>query len=125
MLRRKRINKNKTDFHTADELIRHVFDAVALRALEVALGTADITKLDAPLDKCEFDKSVMDRVEVVIRDSIYHPDEEGCMASRNVALFMRDMILYLELSAVIKAGDIGRIEEVLKWITILFQAGTT
>ncbi|KAI1285145.1 hypothetical protein EDD11_000936, partial [Mortierella claussenii] len=35
------------------------------------------------------------------------------------------MIMYIELADAIKAGDIGRIEEVLKWITIIFQAGST
>ncbi|ORZ28544.1 hypothetical protein BCR41DRAFT_331178, partial [Lobosporangium transversale] len=45
--------------------------------------------------------------------------------SRNSALFLRDMLFYLELSSAIKAGDHGRIEEILKWITIMFQAGST
>lgn len=40
------------------------------------------------------------------------------------ALLFRDLTIYMELSAAIKAGYIGRIEEVLKSITILFQSGS-
>ncbi|KAF9275132.1 hypothetical protein BGZ74_004103 [Mortierella antarctica] len=34
-----------------------------------------------------------------------------------------DMAVYIEFCAAIKAGDVGRIEQVLKRITIMFQAG--
>ncbi|KAF9307521.1 hypothetical protein BG003_000653 [Podila horticola] len=43
----------------------------------------------------------------------------------NAALFLRDMVIYKELSAAIKMGDVGRIEKVLRVITIMFQAGGT
>jgi hypothetical protein len=35
------------------------------------------------------------------------------------------MMFYLELSSAIKAGDIGRILHILKYLTIIFQAGKT
>ncbi|KAI1299937.1 hypothetical protein EDD11_006357 [Mortierella claussenii] len=41
----------------------------------------------------------------------------------NAVLFIRDMVVYIEFCAAIKAGDVGRIEEIIKWITIMFQAG--
>ncbi|ORY95115.1 hypothetical protein BCR41DRAFT_365226 [Lobosporangium transversale] len=44
------------------------------------------------------------------------------VGATNMFLFIRDMVLYLELRAAIKGGDIGRIEEVLYSITIMFQA---
>jgi hypothetical protein len=44
-------------------------------------------------------------------------------ANANAILFIRDMVVYIEFCAAIKAGDIGRIEEILKRITIMFQAG--
>ncbi|KAI8354355.1 hypothetical protein B0O80DRAFT_498363 [Mortierella sp. GBAus27b] len=43
----------------------------------------------------------------------------------NAALFLRDMVIYLELCASIKSGDIKRIEEVLRIITLMLQAGGT
>jgi hypothetical protein len=43
--------------------------------------------------------------------------------SINAAMFIRDMLLYIELGSAIKAGDIGRIEEIIRWLTLLFQAG--
>ncbi|KAF9171694.1 hypothetical protein BGX21_008067 [Mortierella sp. AD011] len=43
------------------------------------------------------------------------------IASRSAALFIRDMIIYRELAESIKVSDAGRIEEILKWITIFFQ----
>jgi hypothetical protein len=41
----------------------------------------------------------------------------------NAILFIRDMVVYLEFCAAIKEGDVGRIEEILKRITIMLQSG--
>ncbi|KAF9895998.1 hypothetical protein BX616_008371, partial [Lobosporangium transversale] len=45
--------------------------------------------------------------------------------SMNAALFIRDMLIYIELSSAIKAGDTGRIHEMLVWVTIFCQVGGT
>ncbi|KAF8928269.1 hypothetical protein BGZ52_003508 [Haplosporangium bisporale] len=41
----------------------------------------------------------------------------------NAAIFIRDMMVYMELSSSIKAGDVGRILNVMRMITIMFQGG--
>jgi hypothetical protein len=41
----------------------------------------------------------------------------------NALIFIRDMVVYLEFCAAIKEGDVGRIEEILKRITIMLQSG--
>ncbi|KAF9536338.1 hypothetical protein EC957_011323, partial [Mortierella hygrophila] len=41
-----------------------------------------------------------------------------------MVLLLRHTVIYLELCAAIKIGDIGRIEESLKWITVMLQNGS-
>ncbi|KAG0010672.1 hypothetical protein BGZ82_003329, partial [Podila clonocystis] len=41
----------------------------------------------------------------------------------NAAIFIRDMMVYMELNSSIKAGDVGRILDVMRTITIMFQGG--
>ncbi|KAG0071924.1 hypothetical protein BGZ92_004148 [Podila epicladia] len=43
--------------------------------------------------------------------------------SRIQTIQERNMAVYIEFCTAIKAGDVGRIEEILKRITIMFQAG--
>jgi hypothetical protein len=45
--------------------------------------------------------------------------------NRNATLFIRDALLYIDLSDAIRSGDIGRIEEALKWITVCVQSAST
>ncbi|KAF9110239.1 hypothetical protein BGX27_006606 [Mortierella sp. AM989] len=128
MLGRNRINIKKQDFHTADELIRHTFDSIVLRAHEV-LHDFDILNAEAPhLDHCSrikqlssISKRIVDKYYVNFEEF----QEKSDVDSSHVALFLRDAGLYIELSSAIKAGDIGRIEEILLWLTIMFQAGGT
>jgi hypothetical protein len=75
-------------------------------------------------DNVAFSNRINEKVmEIVDRDLTVPYMENN--SSRNAALFLRDMILYMELSSAIKIGDIGRIEKVLKWLTIIFHAGST
>ncbi|KAF9343521.1 hypothetical protein BGX26_005608 [Mortierella sp. AD094] len=123
-LGRKGVTKDHQDFHTADELIRHTFISTVRRASEAVLGS-DADKLDKDLsvdDRNAMFSTVADKV-VDRYYTKYRSFRKQCSAgSNNAALFLRDAALYLELSDAIKAGDIGRIEEVLVWLTIMFQA---
>ncbi|ORZ04325.1 hypothetical protein BCR41DRAFT_199438 [Lobosporangium transversale] len=47
------------------------------------------------------------------------------IVSDKTALFIRDMLIYIEFSSAIKAEDIGRIKESLVLITAICQAGGT
>ncbi|KAG0260428.1 hypothetical protein BG011_001899 [Mortierella polycephala] len=126
LLRRKRVNLDKPDFHATDELLRHTFDAMAMRAWEEVLDCEDLGDyIQDDLDG-ELNDAVNSRVDVLIeRYLIQNVEAHTEIATKNAALLLRDLMLYMELSSAIKAGDVGRIEEVIKWLTILFQAGST
>ncbi|KAK3811371.1 MAG: hypothetical protein JOS17DRAFT_842962 [Linnemannia elongata] len=133
VLRRKRLSKDNPNFHALDELIRHLFDAVALRAWHAVLKTDNIDSAADGLDNNALSilgTTTVDRIlDQFLSSDQQHSGNEtrplADMASKNAALFLRDAIVFLELGAAIKAGDIGRLERVLKWITVMFQAGLT
>src|SRR5690606_38798482 len=127
MLGRKRVSLDNPDFHATDELLRHTFDAMVLTAWQEVLDAADLDRFFKKLSKrrlSELTTAAVDTfMERYIDPSNLH--ELNSTASRNAALFIRDMLFYIELSAAIKASDVGRIEEVIKWLTIIFQGGAT
>ncbi|CAO3568653.1 unnamed protein product [Mortierella alpina] len=92
---RNRIFSDNPDFHSTDEFLRHVFNATVLRLWDVS-----------------------------IIDGRLNPEDINDPSSANATLFLREMTLYLELSSAIKVGDIGRIDKALKWLTIVFHAGS-
>ncbi|KAG0196116.1 hypothetical protein BGX28_010543 [Mortierella sp. GBA30] len=129
MLDRKRLNLESPNYHTADELLRQIFDAMVMRIFEVELELGEV-KLESfgMQDNFKRDKRILAAIEIIRKK--YLSDLDG-LASRlgimnaNAALFLRDMMLYMEFGAAIKVADIGRILEVLKVMTVLFQAGGT
>ncbi|KAG0012513.1 hypothetical protein BGZ82_002575, partial [Podila clonocystis] len=127
MLGWKRVKVDKLDFHAVDELLRHTFEAMVLRVWEIVLETDDLDTLAWELGAAGISHMTALNVDTILDRYLNISDSErfGSMASRNAALFIRDMLLYVELSSAIKMGDIGRIEEVLRWLTVMFQAGTT
>ncbi|KAG0349917.1 hypothetical protein BGZ54_004123 [Gamsiella multidivaricata] len=127
MLGRKRVNLDKPDFHATDELLRHTFDGIVLRLWEIEMGHDDIESFAFEGSADEL-KDFVDRKVTIILERYFttvNLDQLNGTASRNAALFLRDMMVYMELSSAIKCGDIGRIEESIRWITIIFQAGST
>lgn len=126
MLGRKRVNLDKPDFHATDELLHHTFDAMALRAWEIVLECDDLETLSSR-DPDAMCSDITSKVNNLIDQYLVTTNlaQLNGTASTNAALFLRDMLIYLELSSAIKAGDIGRIREAIKLITILFQAGST
>ncbi|KAF9342950.1 hypothetical protein BGX26_006523, partial [Mortierella sp. AD094] len=127
LLGRKRIQPEKPDFHASDDHIRENFDAMALRAFEEVLGTEDLGQFALLSDPDLINLRISSSVNAIIDKYINNSDrlEELGTRSRNGALFLRDAIIYLELSAAISAGDLGRLEEIFVWITLMFQAGAT
>ncbi|OAQ22070.1 hypothetical protein K457DRAFT_1783164, partial [Linnemannia elongata AG-77] len=117
MLQRRRVFSDNPDFHAMDELLRHVFTATVLRLWEMS-------NLNTCSNNAEFSNIVNEKVmEIIDRD--LNMSNVDHTPSRNAILFVRDMLLYMELSSAIKIGDIGRIEKALKWLTIIFHAGFT
>lgn len=124
MLRRKRIFCDNPEFHAMDEFLRHVFTAMVLRLWEVSMGAEEMQSLENYSDNAAFSDCINEKVMEIIDRDINAPNIENT-SSRNATLFLRDMIMYMELSSAIKIGDIGRIEKALKWLTIIFHAGST
>jgi hypothetical protein len=126
VLEKKRISHDKPNFHDLDELLRHVFDAMVLLIWEIELKTDEAcTKVSVqpPLSS----RVIEDKVEVILKQYLSTRNNRniGNQQSINATLFIRDMLLYIELGSAIKAGDIGRIEEIIRWLTLAFQAGGT
>ncbi|KAF9555720.1 hypothetical protein EC968_008657, partial [Mortierella alpina] len=123
---RRRVTLDKPDFHATHELLCHSFDAVALRAWEVILKSEDLKNYELPSMEERLRSSyVRLQASFFLRKFIEEPKELPDASSKNAGLFIRDMLMYLELGSAIKAGDIGRLENVIKYITIFMQAGGT
>ncbi|KAF9117910.1 hypothetical protein BGW39_001672 [Mortierella sp. 14UC] len=122
MLRRKRVRSEKHCFHTADELLRSKFDALVMclweEKLEARLEAEDESMLPRIVEAAEY-------LCAELSQPTQEYSKQRGTANTNAMLFIRDMLVYLELTAAIKCGDVGRIEEVLKTITIMFQATST
>ncbi|KAF9945827.1 hypothetical protein BGZ70_003540 [Mortierella alpina] len=120
---RNRIFSDNPDFHSTDEFLRHVFSATVLRLWDVSVTAEDTEGLAGCKDDTAFNNLVNAKMERIIDGSL-NPDDINDPSSANATLFLRDMTLYLELSSAIKVGDIGRIDSALKWLTIVFHAGS-
>ncbi|KAG0352206.1 hypothetical protein BGZ54_002902 [Gamsiella multidivaricata] len=125
MLNRKRVSINKFDFHAVNELLRHTFDAMVLRFWQVELGVEDLNAFGETHNQKELSDMVSERIPRFISRCL--DPEQRCqfdVASRNSFIFLRDTAFYLELANAIKAGDVGRIESVVKWISVMFQGSS-
>ncbi|KAG0041231.1 hypothetical protein BGZ83_002139 [Gryganskiella cystojenkinii] len=126
ILEKKRISQDKPNFHDLDELLRHVFDAMVLLLWETELNTENLSaKVSSQPPKSTED--IKDKVDGILKQYLTTSNLHNIanQQSINAALFIRDMLLYIELGSAIKAGDIGRIEEIIRWLTLVFQAGGT
>ncbi|KAG0287355.1 hypothetical protein BGZ98_004672 [Dissophora globulifera] len=127
LLRRKHVSQTDFDYHAADELLRHTFEAMVRRIWEVALGSTNLTQVVEDLDDQQRENLVSSKVADHLRKffpaSAVDLDRLAPL-NRNAVLFLRDMIKYLELCDAIKTGDVGRVEESLKWVTIMLQSGS-
>ncbi|KAF9306638.1 hypothetical protein BG003_000957, partial [Podila horticola] len=127
MLGRKRVGTDKPDFHATDELLRHTFAALVLRIWQVEFEADDLENFDFDPNSDDFEdmlESTSDRILDTYFTS-HNEDKLNGTSSRNAATFLRVAVLYLELTSATKAGDTGRIIECIKWLTIIFQAGST
>ncbi|KAF9913634.1 hypothetical protein FBU30_003220, partial [Linnemannia zychae] len=122
----KRVSLTDFEFHASDELLRHTFTAVIRRIWESALEDANLSRAAEGMSDQQRKSHITTLVEELFESHISpFPEDlqEMSNSNRNMALFVRHMIIYLEFCDAIKAGDIGRIEESLKWITVMFQNG--
>ncbi|KAG0012740.1 hypothetical protein BGZ82_002432 [Podila clonocystis] len=124
LLGRKRVYIDNPEFHAVDEFLRHVFSAVVLRLWEASAATEEIQRQAGYTDGAIFSNFVNAKVERIVSQDL-DPSKVKDPSSANATLFLRDMLIYVELSSAIKTGDIGRIGHVLKWLTVITQAGYT
>ncbi|KAG0011207.1 hypothetical protein BGZ81_002342 [Podila clonocystis] len=130
-LKRKRISEGSSSFHAADELMRNVFDGMVLRLWQEELGidpSETLEALGANHDTTRMFDQVSTAAEAIRTRYLVLPEANRKAygnANTNAALFIQDMLVYIELGDAIKQGDVGRIEAVLGPITIMFQAGGT
>ncbi|KAK3827116.1 MAG: hypothetical protein JOS17DRAFT_791887 [Linnemannia elongata] len=130
-LKRKRISEGSSSFHAADGLLRNVFDGMVLRLWKEELKIDSSKTLDAlgeNQDTTTMLNQVSTAAEAIRARYLVRPEANRKAygnANTNAALFIRDMLVYIELGDAIKQGDVGRIEAVLVPITVMFQAGGT
>ncbi|KAG0196083.1 hypothetical protein BGX28_000146 [Mortierella sp. GBA30] len=79
-------------------------------------------------DDAKLDRIVREATEALCQK--YLIDQQGNPgrlgnANANAAMFLRDMMVYMEMDAAIKVGDIGRVLEALKMVLIMFQSKET
>jgi hypothetical protein len=124
VLERKRISLDKSNFHDLDQFLRQVFDGVVLLIWEAEFLPAD---METSAVSASIQDEVRTKAEHITRKYLSTARHSSIcnQQSKNAALFIRDMLHYLELGSAIKAGDIGRIGDSIRWITILLQAGST
>ncbi|GJJ69365.1 hypothetical protein EMPS_01711 [Entomortierella parvispora] len=124
-LEKKRISPDKSSFHDLDEFLRHVFDAIVLLIWEIKLKSEEELSSKSSGQMPHSSMDVMDKVDGIIGQYLTATGLGGManQQSVNAALFIRDMLFYIELGSAIKAGDIGRILEMIRWLTLTFQAG--
>ncbi|KAG0353207.1 hypothetical protein BG005_007475 [Podila minutissima] len=123
----KHISEEKADYHAARELLCHSFDALVIKIWQEEIGRRNLVRFAEQHDP-DLLPELISQVADNILDGYFTtrnlPQLNG-QGSQNSALFLWDMMFYLELSSAIKAGDIGRILHILKYLTIIFQAGKT
>lgn len=136
MLGRKRVGPEAKSYHDAKELLRNTFDAMVQRIWLVEMGQPNCSsglvdcleneRVTFGHDDTQLAKALSCKAKTITGK--YFRRESDLLGSLsaadvNAALFIRDMVVYLELCAAIKNGDIGRLEAVLKTVTIMLQAG--
>jgi hypothetical protein len=130
-LKRRRVSEESPNFYAADELIRNVFDGMILRLWLEELRIGSSTTLDKwgeSLDTNTLSIHIPVAAEAIRIRYLVCPEANRKAygnANTSAALFIRDILIYIELGNAIKQGNVGRIEAVLLPITVMFQAGGT
>jgi len=128
LLGRKRLKQEMPCYYTADEFLRNTFEAMVRRVWEVELGTDRLDVYARDHEESALNDGIPAVAEAIREKYFVNSERLAAVFGKktvNAVLFLRDMIVYMDLCAAIKSGDVKRIEEVLKIITIMFQTGKT
>ncbi|KAG0014502.1 hypothetical protein BGZ82_001737 [Podila clonocystis] len=121
VLGRRQLNKDMPCYHTADDFLRIIYGALVNQLWQVkekAYSRNNSTLMSDEIFKQEINTIVN---ELLVKSTTLFSTRST--TNTNAILFIRDMAVYIEFCAAIKAGDVGRIEEILRRIAIMFQAG--
>ncbi|KAG0364184.1 hypothetical protein BGX24_004744, partial [Mortierella sp. AD032] len=119
VLGRKKLKRDKPCYRTNDEFLRIVFRAMVgqlWQHMETPLHGSDSTS----------DDMVVNKLNHIVDSSLNNStvlSRTNSITNTNALLFIKDMAVYIEFCTAIKLGDIGRIELILKRLTIMFQSG--
>ena len=120
LLTRRKLNKDMPCYYTADEFLRVIFRAMVTQRWKEKI------KAHENHQHSTADEAFEQRINSIVNELIDPSTklfDSFSTTNANAILFLRDMTVYIEFCSAIKAGDVGRVEEILKRITIMFQAG--
>lgn len=108
MLKRKCIGLDKPDFHCTYELIHHTFDTLALQIWQVELGSDDLEDADLNPESGDFEVKLGEICDHILNRyfTMHNKSSLNGTSSRNAASFLRVVVLYIELTSAVKAGDV-------------------
>ncbi|KAF9098729.1 hypothetical protein BGX29_007465 [Mortierella sp. GBA35] len=118
-LGRMQLKRDKPCYHTNDEFLRIVFRAMAYQLWQPGESHVDGSNAMS-------DNDIINKLDNLVNSSLSNSaalSQTHSITNTNALLFLKDMVVYIEFCTAIKLGDIGRIEQILKRITIMFQSG--
>ncbi|KAG0334693.1 hypothetical protein BG004_000311 [Podila humilis] len=122
VLRRRQVSREMPCYYAADEFLRTVFQAMVSRVWRTKESAYVQANGSPSMNSSTFDQEIRSIVNELLTASTLLFDKCS-ITNANAVMFIRDMIVYIEFCEAIKQGDVGRIEEILKRITVMFQAG--
>ncbi|KAG0275081.1 hypothetical protein BGZ96_003956 [Linnemannia gamsii] len=118
-LGRRKLQQDKPCYHTNNEFLRIVFRAMVNQLWETRAASFKGDRLE--------DREVLININKIVSSCLANVETLATSNSTtniNALLFIKDMVVYIEFCTAIKTGDVGRIEEILKRITIMFHSGS-
>ncbi|GJJ71294.1 hypothetical protein EMPS_07069 [Entomortierella parvispora] len=116
LLASKGFNTDKPEYKPTSELLKIVFDAMSMVLWE-DLHTSVESDMTRFVDLVIYAIASLQHANPLLNGRPCTP------ADINALLFLRDMIVFIELSAAIKAGDLGRIRCVLPTVALMMHGG--
>lgn len=108
-------------YYTADEFLRVIF-----RAMVNQLWRVKARAYQRDHGSLLSDDTFGQEINITINKLLASSEtlfSKFSMINANAIMFIQDMVVYIEFCTAIKVGDVGCIKEILKRITIMFQAG--
>lgn len=119
LLGRRQLNKDMPSYYVADDFLRVVFDSMTTRMWN---SKTSAFPGPTPMKEDAFEKEINAIIDqLLVKSTTLFSTTSTTNA--NAILFLRDMTVYIEFCTAIKAGDVGRIELIMKRITLMLNTG--